>query len=124
LPAVRRSQVARLPNAIEALASDAASSLLATLKARYDLVIVDLPPLIAGNDNRAASRLIDSYILVLEWGSTKVDAVQYALRNAPAVHERVMGAVLNKVDLATISRYDNYGAHYYYARSGRADLVG
>ena len=87
------------------------------------MVIVDLPPLIAGSDNRAASGLIDSYILVIEWGSTKVDAVQYALRHAPAVHERIIGAVLNKVDLATISRYDNYGAHYYYARSGRPDLV-
>ena len=123
LPAVKRNKVARLPHAVEALASGAARSLLNTLKAKYDLVIVDLPPLIAGSDNRAASGLIDSYILVIEWGSTKVDAVQYALRHAPAVHERIIGAVLNKVDLATISRYDNYGAHYYYARSGRPDLV-
>ena len=47
------------------------------------MVIVDLPPLVAGIDVRAASGLINSYILVIEWGSTKVDAVQYALRNAP-----------------------------------------
>jgi succinoglycan biosynthesis transport protein ExoP len=123
LPAVRRSQVAHLPNSIEALASGAARSVFNLLKARYDLVIVDLPPLIAGSDNRAASGLIDSYLLVIEWGSTKVNAVEYALRNASAVHKRIVGAVLNKVDLATISRYDNYGAHYYYARSGRPDLV-
>jgi succinoglycan biosynthesis transport protein ExoP len=123
LPAVRRDEVAHLPNALEALASDAAKSVLVALKAKYDYVIVDLAPLIAGTDNRAAARLIDSYVLVIEWGSTKVDAVEYALRHAPGVHERMVGAVLNKVDLATIGRYDNYGAHYYYARSGRPDLV-
>jgi capsular exopolysaccharide synthesis family protein len=123
LPAVRRDEVAHLPNALEALASDAAKSVLVALKAKYDYVIVDLAPLIAGTDNRAAARLIDSYVLVIEWGSTKVDAVEYALRHAPGVHERMVGAVLNKVDLATIGRYDNYGAHYYYARSGRPGLV-
>ena len=53
-------------------------------------------------------------MLVIEWGSTKTDAVQYALRNAPGVQENIVGAVLNKVDMASMSRYDSYGADYYY----------
>jgi Mrp family chromosome partitioning ATPase len=73
-------------------------------------------------DIQATSRLIDSYILVVKWGDTKIDAVRYALRNAPGVHQNIVGAVLNKVDMAALRRYDGYGAQYYYGRSS-ADFM-
>jgi succinoglycan biosynthesis transport protein ExoP len=112
-----------LPNPTEMLASDAAKSLFVALQAKYDYVIVDLAPLVADVDVRVASRLIASCILVIEWGSTKVDAVQYALRNAPGVRENIVGAVLNKVDLAAMGRYDSHCANYsnyHYTRSGNS----
>jgi succinoglycan biosynthesis transport protein ExoP len=65
---------------------------------------------------RATSRLIDSYVLVIEWGATKIDEVQYALRHAPGVQENIVGAVLNKVNMAAMSRYDSYGADNYYVQ--------
>ena len=114
---------ARVPNATEMLASDAAKSLFATLQIKYDYVIVDLAPLVAGVDVRATSGLIDSYVLVIEWGATKIDAVQYALRHAPGVQENIVGAVLNKVDMAAMGRYDSYGAHYYYGQPRHAGSV-
>jgi len=117
LPMVARSGSA---NVAEVLASDAAKALFGTLQIKYDYVIVDLAPLIATLDVRATSRFIDSYVLVIEWGATKVDAVQYALRNAPDVHANIVGAVLNKVDLASLGRYDNYGANYYYGQNRQA----
>ena len=67
-------------------------------------------------DVRATSGLIDSYVLVIEWGATKIDAVQYALRHAPGVQENIVGAVLNKVNMAAMGRYDSYGADYYYGQ--------
>ena len=105
---------ASVRSASEVLASDAAKSLFDKLQNEYDYVIVDLPPLIAGVDVRATSDLINSYLLVVEWGATKIDAVQYALRAAPSVHANIAGVVLNKVDMATIGRYDRHGASYYY----------
>jgi polysaccharide biosynthesis transport protein len=102
-----------LPTASELFASDAAKSLFSSLQRQYDYVIVDLPPLISELDVRASLHLIDAYVLVLQWGSTKVDAVQYALRNAPKVQEKIVGAVLNKVNMARLGRYDSYGATYY-----------
>jgi len=106
-----------LPNATEILCSQAAKALFDALQIKYDYVIVDLAPLVAALDARAAARLVDSYLLVIEWGSTKIEAVQYALRNAPGVRENIVGAVLNKVDMAGMSRYDSYGANYYYGQS-------
>jgi capsular exopolysaccharide synthesis family protein len=107
-----------LPHAIEMLTSEAAKSLFGILQMEYDYVIVDLAPLVAGVDVRATSSLIESYLLVIEWGTTKIDAVQYALRNAAGMQANIVGAVLNKVDIAVMGRYDNYGAEYhYYGRS-------
>ena len=74
-------------------------------------------------DVRATSSLVDSYLLVIEWGTTKVDAVQYALRHAPAVRANIIGAVLNKVDIAAMSRYDSHGVDYYYGRSRYARAI-
>jgi succinoglycan biosynthesis transport protein ExoP len=110
-------------NATEFLASRAAKSLFDTLQIKYDYVIVDLAPLVASMDVCATSGFIDSYLLVIEWGSTKIDAVQYMLRNAPSVHANIVGVVLNKVDMATMGRYDSYGANYYYGQPRRANSV-
>ena len=103
-------------NATEFLASKAAKSLFDTLQIKYDYVIVDLAPLVASMDVRATSGFIDSYLLVIAWGSTKIDAVRYALRHAPSVHANMVGVVLNKVDMAVMGRYDSYGANYYYGQ--------
>jgi polysaccharide biosynthesis transport protein len=110
---------AALPNATEMLASESAGSLFGILQTRFDYVIVDLAPLAAGIDVGAVSSLVDSYVLVIEWGTTKTDAVQYALSHAPGVRASLVGAVLNKVDLAAMNRYDSHGVDYYYGRYAR-----
>jgi polysaccharide biosynthesis transport protein len=112
----------RLANPADLLTSDAAQALLGTLRIRYDYVIVDLAPLVSAVDIQATSRLIESYILVINWGATKPDMVRYSLRNVPGVQENIIGAVLNKVDMNALHHYDGYGAHYYYGR-GQADVM-
>jgi Mrp family chromosome partitioning ATPase len=92
------------------------------LRASFDFVIVDLPPLAPVVDVRAAAHLVDCMIMVIEWGCTKIDVVLEALNTAPNVHDAVIGAVLNKTDMNQISRYDTHrGGLYknkYYARYG------
>ena len=89
----------KLGNPIDILASKGTKQLIKALEVQCDYIIVDLPPLASAVDVRTTSSLIDSYILVVEWGATKMDAVQYALRHAPNVHSNLAGAVLNKVDM-------------------------
>jgi succinoglycan biosynthesis transport protein ExoP len=112
LPAGATSDV----SAADILASDAAKQLFGMLQIKFDYVIVDLAPLGVGVDVRATSGLIDSYILVIEWGATKIDSVQKALRDAPNVQANIVGAVLNKVNMAVMKRYVNYGASYHYGQ--------
>lgn len=112
-------------NPTEVLASQEAKIFIDSLKATFDCVIIDMAPLISTSDIRAAARIIDAYVLVIEWGATKMDAVQHAVRNAPAVQAKMIGAVLNKVDFASLGRYESYGGYgypYYYGRTTPASL--
>ncbi|MCI4677063.1 polysaccharide biosynthesis tyrosine autokinase [Rhodoblastus acidophilus] len=111
----------------EILASEATHKLFDRLRAAYDYVIVDLPPLSPLVDARAAASFTDCFVLVIEWGRTKVDVVQHALHNAPNVYENLVGAVLNKTDVKAMTHYDSHRSDYYsdrhYARYGATERV-
>jgi len=97
----------------EILSAEQTKKLFDRLRASYDYVIVDLPPLAPIVDVRAATPLIDCFVLVVEWGQTKTDVVQHALHTAPNVYETLIVTVLNKTDIAAMKRYDNYHNDYY-----------
>jgi polysaccharide biosynthesis transport protein len=76
-------------------------------------------------DVRGTGKLVDSYVLVVEWAQTKIDVVEHGLKDAPSIAERLLGVVLNKVDIGVMSRYDsdrgNYHYNRYYQRYGYVD---
>ena len=110
LPTVRRID---LLHSSELLSADAMHKLFDRLRASYDYVIVDLPPLTPLVDVRATTQLVDHFILVVEWGQTKIDVVKHALHTAPAIHDSLIGTVLNKTDIKAMARYDTYLRDYY-----------
>jgi succinoglycan biosynthesis transport protein ExoP len=116
---------ARIANTSDILASRATKKLFEQLREKFDYVIVDLPPLAPIIDVRTTGNLVDSYVFVVEWGATKIDVVERALKEMPEVYDNLLGVVLNKADLSVLSRYENYrGSYYnnrYYARYGYGD---
>ena len=111
LPVVLKSALA---DSYEILASNAMAKLFDDLQKIYEVVVVDLSPLAPIVDVSATTHFVGSYVLVVEWGRTKVDIVKHALRSVPGVHELTLGAVLNKVDLKRVSKYDSHLSGYYY----------
>jgi succinoglycan biosynthesis transport protein ExoP len=97
----------------ELLTSDAAASLFETLRETYRWVIVDLPPIGPVMDAHATSHFIDSYLLVIEWGQTKFATVKRALSSTSAISDRLLGAILNKVDVDQLPNYDDYYGDLY-----------
>jgi len=122
LPASNKS---RIFHTSEVLASERTAKLFGGLRERYDYVILDLPPLAPLIDVRATPHLVDGYFLVVEWGRTKIDVVQHALKSAPGVYENLFGTILNKVNMQYMARYDVHRRRYYYnkhfARYGYTD---
>ncbi len=110
LPAVKKQP---LFHTSEMLSAPSTKQLFDHLRATYDYVVVDLPPLAPIVDVRATAPLIDCLVLVIEWGRTKTEVVQHALHTAPNLHPALIGAVLNKTDMEAIRRYDNYHNDYY-----------
>ncbi|MGY3508923.1 polysaccharide biosynthesis tyrosine autokinase [Bradyrhizobium lupini] len=98
------------------LASDAMVELVASLRKIYDYVVLDLPPMAPVVDVRVTAPIVDSYVFVVEWGKTKMDVVRHNLANAPEVHDRLLGVVLNKADTALLARYESYHGKYYYQK--------
>lgn len=103
----------RFSNSSDLLASQQMEKLFQQLRQHYDRIVLDLSPLAPVVDVRATGGLADSYILVIEWAKSRIDIVERVLNETPIVRKRMLGAVLNKVNMSVMSRYDTYGAAYY-----------
>ena len=109
----------------EILASKAMHELIASLKSKYDYIVMDMPPMAPVVDVRVTSSFVDSDVFVVEWGKTSIDVVRHNLKGAPEIHDRLLGVVLNKADTRLLARYESYHGRYYYqkyyARYGYVD---
>jgi polysaccharide biosynthesis transport protein len=113
LPAVVNE---RMAHSSEVLASEAAKMLFEGLRQSYEYIIVDLSPLAPVVDVRAMTHLVDSFVFVIEWGRTKIDVVEHALRMTPGVYDNLLGVVLNKANIKLLGRYESHRGDYYYNR--------
>lgn len=101
------------PNPSELLGSPAMRETLRAAKEQFDVVLFDSPPLLAVTDAAVLSTLVDGTILVVRTASTAREAVRRALSQLRAVHGRILGAVLNDVDVRGTGYYGGYGYYYY-----------
>jgi Mrp family chromosome partitioning ATPase len=62
----------------------------------YDYILIDLPPILAVVDVKAAAHLFDVFIMVIEWGSTSLDDVSNAVAISDNFSVRLIGTILNK----------------------------
>ena len=101
------------PNPSELLGSNAMASVIRDAREQFDVVLFDSPPLLAVTDAAVLSTMVDGTILVVRMGSTARQAVRRASGQLQAVHAKVLGAVMNDVDLRKSSYYGGYGYAYY-----------
>jgi succinoglycan biosynthesis transport protein ExoP len=100
------------PNPSELLHTTRFAQLLEQLKQKFDLVVLDSPPVGVVIDAAIIGPQLDGVVLVAQSGSTSREALAIALRQMKDVGSRVLGCVLNDVDLA---KHGAYGGYYYYS---------
>ena len=108
----------------EVLGGDSITNMIEVLRQNYNYILVDLPPLSPIIDVRASTHFVDAYLLTVEWGRTKIGAVEQSLRGAPKIYEGLIGTILNKTDMELIRRYDmsgRYDRNNHYSRYGYSD---
>lgn len=91
----------------ELLASPRMVQFMGTLKQRYDVIIVDCPPLAAGGDSLILGTLTGNIAVVIRTGSTEKYLTHAKLAPISRLPIRVLGAVLNDVDPSD--------SHHYYS---------
>lgn len=106
------------PNPAELLSSSKMESLMDELRQRFDHVVVDSPPVLLVTDATVLSTLVDGVLLVAESGVTPPGALIRAHRTLGIAGGRVLGVVVNKVDLRSGGYYYGYYTKYYGAYYG------
>jgi tyrosine-protein kinase Etk/Wzc len=102
------------PNPSELLGSNRMKEIIGRLKEMFDLVLFDSPPIIAVTDAAVLGSEVDGVVLVVQEGKTRRQDVQKAQDLLENVKARIIGVVLNIIDIQRKYGYYYYYYYYYY----------
>ena len=98
------------PNALQIIESEAMRAMIAELRKRAGLVVLDSPPVALLADAQALASLADGVVLVIELGKTRRPVLTRALDSLSRTGTRCLGVVINKA----VAGKGGYGYYYYY----------
>src|SRR5216683_3235793 len=107
----------------ELMFSERIVDVLDYLRHRYELVIIDSPPLVPLVDGRALAELADRIILALAWDQTPGEVLAHTINLLEPVYDRILGTALTRVDLSRLRFYDYYRSSAYLKPYGSAELT-
>lgn len=99
------------PNPSELIGSERMKEFLAEMQKRYDLILIDTPPVIAVTDGQIVSTLVDGMLLIISSGVTQTELAKRSKELILKVGGKVIGLVLNNFDIS-----NTYGSYYKYYR--------
>lgn len=103
------------PNPLELLSSPRFSSVLETLKKKYDRIVIDSPPTQAVSDAAILATQANALIYVIKSESTPIPLVQKGVGQMLQNNAPITGVVLNQVNVKNAKKYMNkYGGYYDY----------
>jgi len=105
------------PNPSDLLLSERMKSLIRQLKEKYDLVVLDSPPVMAVSDPRVLAPQADTVLFLVRWAKTKRENVAFALKQLAENGAKIAGVVMTQVNVKKHAEYE-YGDSGYY-RSGQ-----
>ena len=100
------------PNPSELLQSHAMEMLLLELRTRYDVVILDAPPLLPVTDAALLATRADGAVVVVSHGRTTRDQLSTAIERLDSVGATTLGVVVNRTPAKSASSAYGYGYGY------------
>lgn len=106
------------PNPSELLGGEKFKETLLSLRRQFDYIIVDTPPLGSVIDAAVVARVCDGAMLVIQNNGISRRFARKVKEQLEKTGCRVLGAILNKVDMSAGSLYGRYGRYYgkYYGK--------
>ena len=98
-------------NAADLFSSDKFKALIESVRAHYDVVIIDSPPVLVVPDARILAQVSDAVLFTVHWDKTSRHQVDEALRMFHNSNQRVTGLVLSQINAKQMKKY-GYGGRY------------
>ncbi len=108
------------PNPAELISSKTVAELIRQMRAAYDIVLIDAPPVLAATDATIWSSKVDGVVMVYQVGRVARGALMRAKSQLDNVKAQMLGIVLNglKIEISPDFTYqDKY--NYYYGDSAK-----
>ncbi|MDI9569817.1 MAG: AAA family ATPase [Pseudomonadota bacterium] len=105
------------PNPAEIIGSKGIAEFMRQVRAEYDMVLVDAPPVLSATDAALWSSQVDATVLVYQVGKIARGALKRAKMQLDAIKTNIVGVVLNGIR-AEISADFTYHDYYYHYRYG------
>jgi capsular exopolysaccharide synthesis family protein len=105
------------PNPAELLHGKEFAGVLDTLKSSYDRIILDSPPVGPVTDAVILATMTDGAILVIQANKNTIPEAKEMRNRLHNVQARILGVVLNKINLES-NASKGYSYNYYYYKSG------
>ncbi len=106
------------PNPAELLEEELCGQMFEELKQFYDYIIVDTPPMAKVIDGAILACHCDGVVMVVESGSISYHLEQRVKSQLEKTGCRLLGVVLNKLDIHSDRYYGKYGRYGKYAKYG------
>lgn len=111
----------RPPNPVSILNSDMISKLIAQWREKYDMVVIDSPPVLSVADASVLASKVDKVLIVVRSGWTKCQPAHRAKETLETFGSRIFGVVLNGIDFS--KGYSSYYYHYYHQQKDQDNLL-
>lgn len=108
------------PNPSELIGSKVFKVMMDSLGKKFDHIVLDSPPALGFADSVILSTTVDGVILVVLGGKTPRETLQRAKEVLHQVNAKILGVVINRVDIHRSGYgYYYYRYHYYYGKDGK-----
>jgi capsular exopolysaccharide synthesis family protein len=106
------------PNPAEVFGHDRFKDLLGKLRAKFDWVFIDSPPVVSLADAVILASMSDMVTFVVKHNENDKELIRRCIMNIRRVNPNIIGAVLNNIDLGRSHYKDYYYVGYYYYGEG------
>jgi capsular exopolysaccharide synthesis family protein len=102
------------PNPAELINSESLAHFFEDVKEEYNVVLIDLPPILNAAETAVVSAKVDAVIMVYKAGSTARGALRRAKDQLEHVRANITGIVLNELNAEVSPDYTDIDYHRYY----------
>lgn len=107
------------PNPSELLQSQSMKNFLKEASEKFDIILIDTPPVGTVTDAAILSSMVDGMVLVAASAQVRIEELKRSKELLEKVNANILGVVLNKLDKNAQGNYYYYYYYYYGEDSGR-----